>query len=55
VVVSTVIDHSDFKSDFRGNECRMDRAVLIDASDERINTGGQDPDENVTDFSFDLN
>jgi hypothetical protein len=105
-VVSTVIDRSDFKSDFRGNECRLDRALLIDAADERyksteqqrrvtaplrnedgslagsqalpydwsfevpegarlktfkfvfaderVNTGGADPDENVTDLSFDL-
>lgn len=106
VVVSTVIDRSAFKEDFRGNECRLDRARLRDAADEtyrstesqvrvtvplrnedgtlagsqklpydwtfevpegtrvktfqfefadeHVGTGGQDPDENVTELSFDL-
>lgn len=106
VLVSTIIDRSDFKEDFRGNECRLDRAKLYDAkdkvynssesrrivtvrlrdeygrvygdakinydwtfevptgkrlktfkfnfADERIITGGANPDENVTSLSFDL-
>ncbi len=106
VVVSTVIDRSGFKSDFRGNECRLGRAKLRDAADEsyrsmedqrriteslrnedgtlagtqalpydwgfevpagtrvktfefvfadeRVDTGGEDPDENVTELSFSL-
>lgn len=107
VVVSTVIDRSGFNGDdFRGNECRLDRAKLYDAADdsyksteqqrrvtaplrnedgtlagtlalpydwsfevpegahlktfkfvfadEHVNTGGADPDENVSELSFDL-
>jgi tetratricopeptide (TPR) repeat protein len=106
VIVSTVIDRGDFKSDFRGDECKLERATLVDDAreayrsteqqrrvtaqlraedgrpvgdrevsydwtfqvpegkrlktfkfefdDERIETGGADPDENVTDLAFDL-
>jgi tetratricopeptide (TPR) repeat protein len=106
VVVSTVIDRSKFEEDFRGSECKMDRARLRDAADEtyrsmesqvrvtvplrnedgtlagsqelpyewtfevpegtrvktfqfefadeHVGTGGQDPDENVTELRFNL-
>jgi hypothetical protein len=106
VVVKTVIDRSNFNDDFRGNDCKLDRARIFDAnddsyqsneqqrrvqrqlkdeygrtygdakmpfvwsfevpaglklktfmfqfSDEHVNTGGQDPDENVTSLSFDI-
>ena len=106
VVVKTVIDRSNFKDDFRGNDCKLDRARIFDVnddsyksneqqrsvqrqlkdeygrtygdakmpyewsfevpagvklktfmfqfSDEHVNTGGEDPDENVTSLSFDI-
>jgi len=106
VVVKTIVDRSNFEEDFRGNDCKLDRARIFDAnddsyksneqqrsvqrqlkdeygrtygdakmpfewnfevpaglklktfmfqfSDEHVNTGGQDPDENVTSLSFDI-
>lgn len=41
VLVSTIIDRSGFKSDFRGNECRLDRAKLFDAEDDVYNSSEQ--------------